>query len=142
MIFLRRDNRRTIACMVAWQYLGNWYKWGGDDPSGFDCSGLVIEILKSVGVLMPGIDLTARDLFRNFRKVSAPYMGTLVFYNTPISHVEFCMDSVYAIGASGGGKKTLTVEDAIRDNAFIKIRPIIRQRVISGYADPFVKQNV
>jgi len=29
-----------------------FYLWGGDDPlAGFDCSGFVIEILKSVGIL-------------------------------------------------------------------------------------------
>ena len=36
---------------TALAYLGTPYVWGGDDPSGFDCSGFVIECLKSAGLL-------------------------------------------------------------------------------------------
>jgi len=63
-------------------FVGNWYKWGGDDPSGFDCSGLVIEVLKSVGVLPRVGDWTADDLYRRFEehKVKTPEAGCLAFW--------------------------------------------------------------
>jgi len=131
--------RRQIAKNIAWKYLGSWYKWGGDDPSGFDCSGLVIEILKSVGILPRRYDARAEQLSYKFKRVNRPYLGCLVFYGSPITHVEFCLDKKLSIGASGGGRKTLEIKDAIRDNAFIKIRPIIRDASTLKYVDPFLE---
>jgi hypothetical protein len=52
--------------------------------------------------------------------------------------VEVCIDESFTIGSSGGGSKTLTVADAIRDHAFIKVRPIFRGRHITGFCDPFL----
>ena len=135
------DRRRNLACQVAWSLLGTFYKWGGDDPSGFDCSGLIVEILKAVGILERQRDATAEELSRMYSGVLKPYKGCLVFYDIPIRHVEFCLDGEFAIGASGGGSNTLTIEDAIKNNAYVKIRPIKRERIIAGYVDPF-KKNV
>jgi len=129
---------REIAIDYIKYFVGHWYKWGGDDPSGFDCSGLVIEMLKSVGILDRGFDTTAEGLRRMFPAVNKPYRGCLVFYgDTRAVHVEICLNETLALGASGGGSKTKTVEDAVRHNAFIKMRPIKRNRNILGYVDPF-----
>ena len=38
---------------IAMQYLGIPYVWGGADPSGFDCSGLVMYVYAQVGVSLP-----------------------------------------------------------------------------------------
>jgi len=38
--------------------------------------------------------------------------------------VEVAINKYQTIGASGGGSKTRMVQDAIRQNAFIKRRPI------------------
>jgi hypothetical protein len=49
---------------------------------------------------------------------------------------------VLSIGASGGGAKTLTERDAIRDNAFVKVRPINgpgARTGFLGYKDPFAE---
>jgi len=111
-------------------FIGLFYKWGGDDPSGFDCSGFVIEILKSVGVLPRKGDWTAEGLYGKFinYKVKTPEAGCLVFWwdknGRKVIHVEFCIDENRTIGASGGGSYTLDLENAIKHNAFIKIRPI------------------
>ncbi len=122
---------REIAWSVAYKYLGSWYIWGGDDPYGFDCSGFVIEILKSVGKLPAEGDWTAQQLYYLFedRKTTIPKMGTLVFFckkNDPsrkIVHVEMCLNDKLSIGAMGGGSFIRTAEDASKHNAFIKIRP-------------------
>lgn len=43
-----------------------------------------------------------------------------------------------AIGASGGGSRTRTRQDAIKHNAFIKIRPVDSRKYIAGFANPYV----
>jgi hypothetical protein len=139
---------REIATRVAWHFVGKPYIWGGDDPmAGWDCSGLVVEILKSAGKLPNAGDWTAGGLSRMFPTASDPKEGCLVFYGTTplaqpartiVTHVEYCLDSTFAIGASAGGSKTLTVADAIAQNAFVKIRPIKKRSDVVGFVDPFV----
>jgi len=128
---------RDIATQIAFHYIGTPYKWGGDDFSGFDCSGFVIELLKSVGLFSRKEDTTALGLSRMYQKIGKPEEGCLVFYGNPISHVEYCYNSNLSIGASGGGSKTLTLEDAIKQNAFIKMRPI-RKAEVTCYVNPFI----
>ena len=135
---------RELALKYAFSFIGTFYKWGGDDPSGFDCSGFTQEVLQAFGLIGRREDLTAerqRDRFLRFR-VDNPYKCCLVFWHAPnnsnrIIHVEFCIDSKHSIGASGGGSKTLTVADAVKQNAFIKIRPFRSRRYLWGFVDPF-----
>jgi cell wall-associated NlpC family hydrolase len=130
-----------IAERIAWKLYGMPYIWGGDDPiDGFDCSGMIVEILKSVGILPHTGDWTAHDLWLRFRntRLSSPSRGALVFYGGGrATHVEFCLSAELSLGASGGGSSTLDEEDAADQNAFIKIRPIARRPDIMGYLNPF-----
>ena len=48
----------------------------------------------------------------------------LLLSGEKIIHVEMMVDDPHVVGASGGGSKTRTIEDAIRDNAYVKQRPI------------------
>jgi cell wall-associated NlpC family hydrolase len=138
-------NKREIAQKVAWNMLGKPYLWGGDDAiAGFDCSGFCIEILKSVGTLPRGGDWTAQMLWDKLKvyEVSEPRDGCLVFWNNSagnkIIHVEFAINSDLCIGASGGGSKTLSAQDAIEQNAYIKVRPWGTRKSVKGFIDPFV----
>lgn len=122
----------AITCIK--QYIGLWYKWGGDSPNGFDCSGLACEYLKSLGILSRRADMTAKSLSMTLPVHRDPKIyrpGDLCFYGASlesITHVEVAVTRYLSIGASGGGSKTLTEADAIRDRAFIKIRPIVAGR--------------
>ncbi|MBW1999911.1 MAG: C40 family peptidase [Deltaproteobacteria bacterium] len=85
--------KRQLATRYAWSFIGHWYRWGGDDPSGFDCSGLVIEILTAVGVLPRGYDNTSGGLYKRFQSyhVRFPFEGCLAFWTNKagrIIHVE------------------------------------------------------
>ena len=131
-----------IAERVAFGFLGKPYYWGGDDPmQGFDCSGFVIEILKSVGKLPRKGDWTAQGLFDMFHatRTSDPARGRLVFWKNAsrMIHVEYCLDEVLSIGASGGGSSTDNQQEAIRRNAFIKVRPFRGRPNIGGFVDPW-----
>jgi len=138
------SDNKEIALGYIWSFIGTWYKWGGDDPSAIDCSGLALEYLKSAGLVDRGVDMTAAGIWGSFKlkKVDKPYRGCLVFWANSegkIIHVEVMLNDELAIGASGGGSKTLTVADAIRDNAFVKIRKADTRKGIIGYIDPFKK---
>ena len=141
--YMNKLTPRQIAVKVAWSFIGQPYNWGGDDPiKGFDCSGFVIECLKSAGVLPQKGDWTANGLYGMFNKTfwsgKAISQGCLVFYGTSKAiHVELCLDDVYSIGASGGGSKTLTEINAIKQNAYIKVRPFRSRKGIYGFVDPF-----
>ena len=114
---------------TALAYLGTPYVWGGDDPSGFDCSGFVLECLKSAGVIGEHEDHTADSLMRKFADhvLQSPAEGTLLFTHHEsgqATHVVICLDERFQIGASGGTSKTSDIAAAWRNNAYVKIRPI------------------
>jgi len=136
-------HKLQMAEKVAWSLHGLPYRWGGDDPmEGFDCSGMCIEILKSVGILPRSGDWTAQMLYSKFEYAARfpPRLGCLAFWwneaQTKIVHVEFCLDDKHTIGASGGGSGTTSEAAAAAQNAYIKVRPI-RTKRLAGYEDPF-----
>lgn len=57
------------------------YRFGGEDPSGFDCSGLVQYVYQQHGVAMPR---EVRDQFRVGKRVDRSQLepGDLVFFST------------------------------------------------------------
>jgi len=142
--------QRELFLQVLWQYYGSWYRWGGDDPSGFDCSGLVVEGLQSVGILPERFDATAAKLFQMFvcYSIPDPVCGALVFWKNAgghIVHVETCLNRHYAIGARGAGSSVENKEKAIATNAFVKVRPIFGRRwshELAGFIDLFTHPDI
>jgi len=111
----------------AMAHVGLPYIWGGDDSiRGYDCSGFVQELLASQGITFRA-DHTALDLlayFKHHGKAVHGGLGALVFYGVPrCSHVALMINDKLVIEAAGGGSKTRSQADAIRDNAFIRVRP-------------------
>lgn len=121
----------SLLYEYALSMLGTPYRWGGDDPmAGFDCSGLIVELFQSVGIIEHGTDYTAQQLHDLVSIMGAEKevygFGSLVFYGTSpekITHIGLMMDESRIIEAGGGGRKIKTVEDAIRYNAHVRIRP-------------------
>ena len=133
---------RNWLLRTALSYLGTPYIWGGDDPSGFDCSGFVIECLKTGGIIKEKEDFTADGLMHLFssKLVEKPHEGALVFTlnrKGKATHVVICLDEHFQIGASGGTKNTSDPKAAWRDNAYVKIRPIRFNCERMKVADPF-----
>jgi len=121
--------KRELALKYIWSWLGTPYSYGGDDFSSFDCSGMVIEVLQSVGILPHKFDDTAHGLYLKFKDN--------LFRNGKARHVMMIYEHGYVIGACGGGSDTKTTKDAIRDNAFVKMRPIGYNGDSYKICDPF-----
>lgn len=138
--FMEKKNPHLEAFMMtALSYHGQWYRWGGDDPAGFDCSGLVVECLKAIGELAEAQDGSANDIWGMYRhkEIERPREGALVFYldkNNRAYHVGICLNEIYCLTADGGDETTTSVERAREQNAFIKIRKISKRSSTRRYA--------
>lgn len=124
---MQPDSVKEAAFFVWESFLNTPYLWGGDDPlAGVDCSGLVLEGLKSIGKVPREFDNTAAGLSTMFPKVDKLERGCLLFWGVPIRHVEIVWavfdGLVLTIGASGGGSKTVDRAEAVKSNAYVKIR--------------------
>lgn len=111
----------------ALSFLGVPYTFGGATPmGGIDCSGLCIEILKGFGLLGNREDMSAASLALKFPdKVEHGDLGDLAFFGKEsISHVGFCLNESVMLSASGGTPDTKDIMTAIKNEAFVKIRPI------------------
>ena len=108
----------------AHTFLGTPYLWGGDNSSGLDCSGYVIECLHGIGAVPSGFDTTANGLLKKYEKQESqqPTIGGLFFYmkDDKAYHVGICIGSRLAWSASGGGDKTINIREAWDQNAFIR----------------------
>lgn len=72
-------NYKSKAISVAKSNLGVKYKWAGNTPSGFDCSGLVNYSLGKAGVNLPR---TAGEMYSVGTKVTSYQPGDLLFFAT------------------------------------------------------------
>jgi cell wall-associated NlpC family hydrolase len=131
---LRDTDQVELAILwhASWALLGKPYIWAGDDPiAGFDCSGLMIELLASIGEAPPG-DKNAQGLYDYYAPTGRRdimELGSLAFFGSGLSsivHVAMLLDRRYVIHAGGGGSRTRTEEDAITQNAYVCVRPLSR----------------
>ena len=92
---------------TAKQYLGVPYKWGGTDPSGFDCSGFVYYVLRCNGI---NVSRTQAPMYSEGTPVSKANLqpGDLVFfqntYKAGLSHVGIYVGDGQFIHAPSSGR--------------------------------------
>ncbi|MDZ4723424.1 MAG: NlpC/P60 family protein [candidate division Zixibacteria bacterium] len=139
---MHTQSQRRWFLHTALSYLGTPYIWGGDDPSGFDCSGFVQECLKSAGIWPNNKDATAQELVTYFKskEIASPHEGAVLFTmneNSLATHVVICLDEYFQIGASGGRSSTIFAQIAWDTNAYIKIRKIELPPGKFALVDPF-----
>lgn len=143
----------TVMIEYAASLLGTPYIYGGNGATGFDCSGLICEILKSVG-LSDSIDRSSQGLYNLLSKSKTPRfsqnpeIGDVVFYGkdaNKVTHVAMIYDilvdatekKILIIEAGGGGRHTLSERDAIEAGAAVRIRPLFHRSDVVAIISPF-----
>ncbi|WP_159079496.1 C40 family peptidase [Plantactinospora sp. BC1] len=109
------------AVRFAYAQLGKPYRWAGDGPDGYDCSGLTSAAWAAAGVRLPH---NAARQYRAVTRISraARQAGDLVFYYRDLHHV-----AIYI----GGGK----IIHAPRTGTRIRIDRVDYQPIV-GYGRP------
>ncbi|MDC5696849.1 C40 family peptidase [Intrasporangium calvum] len=69
---------------IAQSMIGVPYVYGGNTPSGFDCSGFTSWVYRQAGITIPR---TASQQQASATRVSSPQPGDLVFFGYPAYHV-------------------------------------------------------
>ena len=98
---------RTAVARIAVAQVGTPYRWGGDSPRGFDCSGLVLYSYRKVG--LTGLPHSAAGLERIATRVPLSELepGDLLFFRLAgykTSHVGIYVDDGEFVHAPSGGK--------------------------------------
>lgn len=105
-----RDERakarpHELAAQRAAGQVGVPYRYGGREPSGFDCSGLVWYAYQGAGVTTPR---TTRELFRKLKRVATAQMriGDVLFFDIDgkPSHVGLYLGDGTFVHAPSTGK--------------------------------------
>lgn len=106
-IFLMGDKQVEIS-HLAKKYLGGKYVWGGESPSGFDCSGYTQYIFNKIGIKLPR---TAYEQSKVGTEVKGSLQkGDLLFFNTdpsrgiPVTHVGVYLEHGKFIHAASKSK--------------------------------------
>ncbi len=96
---------------VSEKYAGTPYVWGGESRRGFDCSGLIILVMRELGYKT--LPHSAAEQFKYGVSIAQPLLkpGDLVFfantYKPGISHVGIYLGKRRFIHAAGTGKGTI-----------------------------------
>lgn len=128
-------------------FLGKPYHYGSNGADSVDCSGLVNEVLKGVGVLGYG-DRNAQMLYNELSKMNLRSQlseGAIVFYGkskSEISHVAIMIEDDQIIEAGGGDSTTTTIERAREQGSMVRIRPITHRKDIVAVILPAYKQEI
>lgn len=137
---------RELFIQKAFAELGQAYRYGGNGPDYYDCSGYVLACLRAAGMIIE--DMRAINLADKFRSCVIDYSktipGCLLFYGRPIvNHVMLCLrrwpDGHFVLaGAHGGDEATIDYEIAYTQKAIVGI--VIGNYWLSNLnfvADPF-----
>lgn len=120
----------TSVINTAKQYMGVPYVWGGETPTGFDCSGFTQYVLKQNGIKIPR---TAAEQYQSGVSIMKSNLktGDLVFFTTykpGASHVGFYMGDGKFIHASSGAKQVTisSLDEAYYTEKYIGARRYIQ----------------
>lgn len=109
-----RDPHATVRQRIlatAERLIGTPYVYGGESPSGVDCSGLVQYAYLQAGIALPR---TSAQQFQAAQSQRRVLPGDLLFFRTGrsggVSHVGIYAGNGQMIHASSGSKRVLKVK--------------------------------
>lgn len=145
IFWLNTEKMDRSLINYAMSFVGSFYSWGGNGPS-YDCSGLISEILRAGGIVANNYRNSSQGMYFDFKDVweelDTPLPGAVIFYANEagvINHVAFAVSELSIVEAAGGGSKTLTDADAIRDQAFVRLRPYYYRKPFKIYLPKYPK---
>ena len=73
-------------CSIAKEKIGLTYKWGGNGPYKYDCSGFTKEVFRKKGIKLPRV---SKDQAKVGKKISKSHLkkGDLIFFHSKHSKV-------------------------------------------------------
>jgi cell wall-associated NlpC family hydrolase len=107
------------AAAVAKQMIGVKYRYGGESPSGFDCSGLAFYAYQRAGLTIPR-NSTAQQRAAKSIELAQASAGDLLFFDTSWNrhHVGIYLGKGRFVHAPSKGKKVSI--DSLDDGYFLK----------------------
>jgi murein DD-endopeptidase len=93
----------TRIAALANTLVGAPYRFGGDSPAGFDCSGLVYYVHRELGVAVPRTAAEQRAAAQRVPE-DALAPGDLVFFYTPEDHVGIYLGHGEFVHAPASGR--------------------------------------
>lgn len=75
------------AIDLAQQHLGVPYVWGGESPSGFDCSGLLQYVYGQLGVKLPRVAADQARAGQPVASLAEALPGDIVAFGDPVDHI-------------------------------------------------------
>jgi peptidoglycan DL-endopeptidase CwlO len=128
------------AIDLAQQHLGVPYVWGGESPSGFDCSGLIQYVYRQLGVSLPRVAADQARAGQPVAGLADAVPGDLVAFNDPVDHI-----GIYA----GNGLMVVAPKtgDVVKVQAIYKEPTAIRRVLpanpaLSNLSDQAIQRSV
>jgi cell wall-associated NlpC family hydrolase len=113
------------AVDLAQRHLGVPYVWGGESPSGFDCSGLVQYVYGQLGVDLPRTAAEQARVGQPVASLADARPGDLLAFHDPVDHI-----GIYA----GNGLMVVAPKtgDVVKVQAVYDEPTAIRRVLVSG----------
>jgi cell wall-associated NlpC family hydrolase len=110
----------SIVVQFGLSKVGGPYVWGGNGPSGYDCSGLTRAAYLEVGISLPH-NAAAQMEYGTPVSTDALQPGDLLFYYSPVGHVAIYIGggqivhaSTYGVGIVVGNAFSMSLTGARR----------------------------
>ncbi|MEX2549103.1 MAG: NlpC/P60 family protein [Nitriliruptoraceae bacterium] len=102
-----------VAVQTALAQLGKPYRWGGNGPGSFDCSGLVVYSFRAAGIT--SLPRSSSAQYGATARISRSELrpGDLVFYHSPISHVAIYIGDGKVVEAPNSGSQVRIRTDGL-----------------------------
>jgi cell wall-associated NlpC family hydrolase len=116
------SSRAALAVRYALDQLGVPYKWGGEDETGFDCSGLTQAAYAAAGLKLPRVAQAQFDAGPKLPADTELQPGDLVFFGSSASAIDH--EGMYV----GDGQMV----DAPHTGAVVRVEPYKRANFVGA----------